>query len=241
MNRPNLNEIHIWLASLTKPAINPDAACQVLSHQERKKATCFVRSLDSEKYITRQHALRTLLSYYTGKQAGEIQISHTDFGKPELSHTAGQSALFFNVSYSDALCVMAFGRAGKLGVDVELIRSFPDMDAMTDLCLTRLEKKAYFALHGFRRKTSFFKYWTRKEALVKGIGTGLSYPVNQIHTALTATQRIELGSNRDIPEGPSSWFLYELHLPDTFEGTLASETPLDSIRYFQWNPTLFNN
>jgi 4'-phosphopantetheinyl transferase len=66
----------------------------------------------------------------------------------------------------------------ELGIDVERIRPLPDALAIAEQLFADGEILALRAVPEEARSERFFRYWTRKEAVVKSFGRGLSHPLD---------------------------------------------------------------
>ena len=86
----------------------------------------------------------------------------------------------FNVSHTDDLAVCAISSA-RVGVDTEKIRALPDRDRF----ITRyFSKNEIDYIEGSNDKDeAFFRVWTRKEALLKLSGDGLTKDLRTLDTA----------------------------------------------------------
>jgi hypothetical protein len=126
--------------------------------------------------------------------------------------------LSFNVAHSDGLALMAFTRAGDLGVDVELIRDVPEWE---QLAATWFSPHDVARLAGTRpelRRTEFFRLWTRTEAALKATGEGLGA----------------------LPCPMPNVEVFSLHLKPGFAAALASSYPGEcaTLHLWQHNPRL---
>jgi len=99
------------------------------------------------------------------------QLEYTESGKPFIRGEAG-----FNISHSGDLVVLALVDNGSAGIDVEKIRPMPLDDFLRDLPeISELGECATV-----ERLSMFYACWTRKEAVLKGIGSGLQIPLEQV-------------------------------------------------------------
>lgn len=75
----------------------------------------------------------------------------------------------FNISHCDDLVAVALGERSRIGLDVEDIHTIDIEDFRS--CFTPHEWEDILASKN--RYQRFFYYWTRKEAVLKAIGSGL--------------------------------------------------------------------
>jgi 4'-phosphopantetheinyl transferase len=111
--------------------------------------------------------LRLLLSQLLNTPPLTLEITVNPEGKPEL---LGHD-LCFNVSHTDSHAVLAFSRV-PVGVDLEVVRNMPSADQLVQRFFEPDEQADYFALPVEQRLRGFFRGWTCKEAVLKGIGCG---------------------------------------------------------------------
>jgi 4'-phosphopantetheinyl transferase len=140
----------------------------VLDADERQRAERFNFDRDRMRFRRRRAHLRHVLAGYTGRDPAELRFSRNRFGKPSLV----ASPMSFSSSSSGSLAMIAVG-TGALGLDVEMIRpARADRDVARRLFAA---EEAAAVLDG--DAGDFFRCWTRKEAYVKSIGCGLSFPL----------------------------------------------------------------
>ena len=87
---------------------------------------------------------------------------------------AGRSALQFNVSHSAGLGLIAVGADRALGVDVEKVRPITEAERIVASYFTPAELAAFGAIADGAKAVAFLRGWTRKEAILKGLGIGLA-------------------------------------------------------------------
>jgi phosphopantetheinyl transferase len=91
---------------------------KTLSSDEKVKAASFHFVKDSKNYIINRGILRFLLCEKTGGNSAGVQINMGINNKPFVDNTD----IFFNVSHTKTLCVIALSDNCNLGVDIEMIR-----------------------------------------------------------------------------------------------------------------------
>jgi 4'-phosphopantetheinyl transferase len=140
----------------------------VLAFDERERADRFVFDRDRVRFRHRRAQLRLLLARYTGVEPGDVTFHRNEYGKPAV---AG-SSLHFSSSSSQDAALFAVG-IHELGVDVEVIRPSGDDPEVARRMFAEEEAAAVLAGDA----ADFFRCWTRKEAYVKAVGHGLSFPL----------------------------------------------------------------
>ena len=85
----------------------------------------------------------------------------------------GAAPTFFNAAHSEGLALYAFTHVGEVGIDIELIRDLPDWEQVAGAAFSPHELALLRACPAERRRDEFFRAWTRQEAVLKALGTGL--------------------------------------------------------------------
>jgi 4'-phosphopantetheinyl transferase len=137
----------------------------------------------------------------------EIEIVTGDHGKPKL----GSFDLRFSVSRSAGYALYATSWKGDIGVDVEMIRPMPDMEGIATRFFSRTEQLTLASLPPAERLTGFFQCWTRKEAFVKGVGTGLGFP----------SSTVDIWADGAQPGLVSGWSVYQVDVAPEFAAAVA--------------------
>lgn len=121
--------------------------------------------------------VHALLGECLGRQGIEYRgESQLGFGEHEKPYLMEFPDVHFNLSHARAICACLVS-GFECGVDCENVR--PYRPRVTERCYTDTEKQAVEALSGTERDLMFFRLWTLKEAYVKAIGIGISYPMNE--------------------------------------------------------------
>jgi 4'-phosphopantetheinyl transferase len=84
------------------------------------------------------------------------------------------------MSHCDELALYAFSRGRELGIDLEAIRPVGEADAIVERFFAPGERRDYGLLTSGERTLGFLRIWTRKEALAKGLGSGLGAPLESL-------------------------------------------------------------
>ncbi len=126
-------------------------------------------------FLASHAARRLLLGAWLGSPAEDLLFETGRYGKPRLAGGEGRRHRF-NVSHSDERFLIAIGRQGRLGLDIEMIDRAVDYLGIGRSVFTGDEQLALGAARGEARRDLFFRLWTRKEALMKASGEGFQRP-----------------------------------------------------------------
>ncbi|OKI01368.1 4-phosphopantetheinyl transferase [Streptomyces sp. CB02923] len=169
-------EVSLWLVRTVPDAGLNDTA--VLDAAERKRTAAFVRPVDRDTYATSHGALRHLLGAYLDRDPAEIRFVREPcpccdkpHGRPALAG-AGTPPLHFSLSHTGDMALIGFART-PVGVDIEKPAS-PRTVAEVSGMLHPRERATLDALPEAGRPAAFARCWTRKEAYLKGTGSGLA-------------------------------------------------------------------
>lgn len=168
------DEVCVWWASLDQVARDGDRLERHLSADEQEKARRFAFERDRRRYIAGRAALRMILGHYLAIKPVEVSFRYGRYGKPLLDGTD----ISFNMSKSAGCAVYAVTRNRQIGVDVELLREIAGMEEIAKQFFSKPEYELLCCRPESIRHKTFFECWTRKEALVKSVGAGLTIPLH---------------------------------------------------------------
>jgi 4'-phosphopantetheinyl transferase len=209
-------EVHLWWASLALPPEVVSKLDSTLSAEERERARRFRREIDRVHFAAGRGLLRRLLACYLETDPGELAFVRDTAGKPRLSHPAGTS-IRFNLSHSAGVVVFAVARAREVGVDIEHIcHGFP-YEGVARRVFSSSEQLTLAEIPENRRLGAFFQLWTRREAYLKGIGSGW--------VGSSPDQEVPFLSESIRPGRPAygQWSIARFHLDAEYAATVAVE------------------
>jgi 4'-phosphopantetheinyl transferase len=212
-------EIHVWSASLDRPASDYLQFAEMLSDDERQRLKTFYFDRDQRYFIARRGLLRTILGHYLNAEPRRLSFEYEARGKPKLSGVATCHALHFNVTHSGGLALFAVGRESPLGVDVEHLRPLSEMDQIASRFFSTGENTILSAAKPEQKLETFFNIWTSKEAYLKATGEGISDALAQVE-----------GFQKPL----SPWFLHPLSPARGFSGTLATKGNGTKLTCWRW-------
>jgi 4'-phosphopantetheinyl transferase len=217
------DEIHVWVVEIAAPDAEVARQAEILAPAERVNAARFRSEVDRDSFVQRRAALRVLLGGYLGAAPRDVTFAVNAFGKPSVAAPHASAGLSFNSSHSGTVAVIAVARAGRLGIDVEQLRLLPDADGMAARFFTAGEAAALAALQPHDRVAGFFNAWTRKEAVTKAVGGGLSIPLDSFEVSLRPREPAEI-LRWNIPgEAAHGWRIHHIEPAAGYVGALVTD------------------
>jgi 4'-phosphopantetheinyl transferase len=167
------DRLSLWWVRLDGPSSVLRELTESLSAEERGRADRLERELERDRFLAARGWLRRLLARELGCAPAEVTIVADEGGKPRVA----DAPLRFSAARSEGLALYATSWHTEVGVDVEAIRTPVDVEGIAARFFSPGERRALEMLPAERRVTAAFHCWTRKEAFVKGIGAGVSFPL----------------------------------------------------------------
>jgi 4'-phosphopantetheinyl transferase len=189
-----------------------------LTPTEQLAATDFYFERDRRRYIAGRAGLRQALASVLDIQPHAVEFCYGKFGKPELAKR-GANWLHFNFSHSGDWALLALAAGRPVGVDIERVRSVPDMLTLVARFFSSAESHILRNSSPVERPTIFFRLWTCKEAFLKATGAGLQQPLNTITVEFADNYRT--GWFRDSNQQILPYSLTILNLPIGYEGVVV--------------------
>lgn len=204
------DEVHIWLVEVDNLLEKFGIFHKYLSIDEKKRANRFCFEKDQKNYIITHGALRALISSYLEIHPKKLKFTHGKYGKPEVADNLSGKKLYFNMSHSNGIALCVFARDRQVGIDIEYIRDIPEMEQIVERFFSKSEKYVFRSLPENRKKEAFFNCWTRKEASLKAIGDGLSYPLDMFDVSVDPGEPTELLRIRGDAREAGRWSIQDL-------------------------------
>ncbi|CAM5353951.1 4'-phosphopantetheinyl transferase family protein [Streptomyces abikoensis] len=184
---------------------------RILDPAERERAAAFVRDLHRDRYVASHIGLRLLLGAYLAADPAAVVLVREPCpgcGGPHGRPAAAGAPLHFNLSHAGDLALFAFADT-PVGADVEQIQPPEVVDEVARV-LHRGETAELAALPAERRPEAFARCWTRKEAYLKGTGTGLS-----------ENPSVTYVGTGPAPASPEGWTLTDVAAPQGYAAAVA--------------------
>ena len=206
----------------------------LLDPQERQRADRFRFDQHRDAFIAARGILRTVLGEYTGRDPASLRFTYSQHGKPSLPG----NPIHFNVSHSGELAVYALCEQLEVGVDVERVRHLNDLEPVARRFFDPAEFAELMAVPEEDRPRAFFNCWTRKEAFIKALGSGLSYPLNHFQVTLAPSTPARFVHIEGQPAETLRWSLHDIPVDHGYVAALAVQHPECRLNVQTFGPAL---
>jgi 4'-phosphopantetheinyl transferase len=202
------SELHVWAIPLDVPEGEIIRSACVLSADERARAEQFYFDIHRRRYTAGRAALRAILAAYTRKRAADVRFVYGPYGKPRLAPPDDGVRFNFSNFEGHAVCVVALDT--EVGIDLEVVRELSDYEMIARHFFSPGETEALLALPPALRGEAFVSCWTRKEAFLKALGSGLALALDSFEVTLRPGEPPRLLSVKGRPERAAEWSLISL-------------------------------
>lgn len=229
-------DVHLWLLSLDQPAWPAQAIADCLDRQEMERAARFHFDEHRRRFIAGRGQLRLLLAGYLEVAPRDVRFRYGEQGKPFLDPChdgpGGRARLHFNLSHSESAALLGVTGDAEIGVDIEAVRAMLDAGDVARDNFSPPEVGVWERLTEEVRQDGFFACWSRKEAVVKAMGGGLSIPLDSFQVTLDPDAPARLLSIDGEPAAPQRWTLWGERVMPGYWGAVAAKAPALEIRRF---------
>jgi 4'-phosphopantetheinyl transferase len=219
---PSPEGIELWIVEGPGTELERSALYEMLSVDERARASGFKVEEARGSFIVSRGFLRTILGDALASEAKAIRFGEGEHGKPFLAGAHAGSGTEFNISHSGDFFLYAVSRGRTVGVDIERKRDGLAVEAIAQRYFAPDEARSLLEQAPEQQLSSFYRCWTRKEAYLKAKGTGLT----------TKLQAFEVTFLPDVPpallhtevdgEDPADWQVFDVPVPDGYVAALVT-------------------
>jgi 4'-phosphopantetheinyl transferase len=197
-----------------------------LQPDEYSRGQRYLRSDDRHRFMYTRALLRMLIGHYCQLAPASVPLHTTQYGKPTLLPELGKHV---NVTHAGNWSVLAIGPSA-VGVDLENAATGLEFQDIASLSFSQQEQ--YFLREADDPRAVFFQLWTRKEALIKATGRGISdaladIPVLDGHHTVSD---VFLGE-------PGPWLVTSFNVATDYPAALAHRPTASPIRFYTLTPS----
>ncbi|MFF8386053.1 4'-phosphopantetheinyl transferase family protein [Streptomyces kanasensis] len=220
-----VDTVDVWTLWIPDHAAAAAARAGILDAGETRRAAGFQDPAARTRFVTSHVGLRVLLGDRLGTAPQDVVLVRERCGMPgcEEPHgrpaVAGHPGVHFSLSHAGDVALYALA-ASPVGVDVESRELVGDGLERLARRLHPDERRALDALPPAARRDALLGCWVRKEAFLKGIGTGLPGGVGAHHVGLAAALAPPWA-----PPGPDGWALLDVPAPAGCQAAVALRRP----------------
>lgn len=221
-------EVHVWRVSVKQPAERIQLLESYLSKDELQRAGRFRFAEDRRVYVVTRGYLRELLGNYLALMPRNLRFTYAANGKPALP----AAAVKFNVAHAGEWALIALTTKEEIGVDLEPVDTTFAKAPLVGRFFSRHEVPGLTGLPEAEGHRAFFRAWTRKEALIKARGDGLSLPLDQFGVSFLAGDPVRVLHTDWDPEEESRWQLHSFTVASDVFGAVAWVGHQKRLRFF---------
>jgi 4'-phosphopantetheinyl transferase len=197
-----------------------DGAIDLLDGDERDRAARFMFDQDRRRFIASHAGARLVLANCLGRAAESLRFSVGPFGKPRLIDPPQD--VRFSLSHAGDRALLAIALGQEIGVDLEAHRAIEVVEVAQRFFGPR-EIEALETLPKPERSSAFFRCWTRKEAFIKALGRGLSFPLDGFEVSVQDDASSQLlRACIAVPDALRRWRIVALDAEPGYAAALAA-------------------
>ena len=166
-----------------------------VSEQRRTQALQYKHAFGQYACLKSYLMLQDLLREHYGIE-GNLLFTYNEYGKPELDLRAANEAgctpkPYFSISHCKQAIAVAVADT-PIGIDIETLRH--PSESLIEKTMNEQEQEQIAAADSMDEM--FTALWTRKEAVLKYLGTGI---VDDLHNVLSNTNNFSISTFRASP------------------------------------------
>jgi len=219
------NHVHIWQARLDINSDQTGKLLETLSPDEVERASRFRFEKDKGNFIAARGILRNILGAYLEIKPRVIQFEYGGNGKPAIA-TNSKSGIQFNVAHSGMIALYAVTLDRDIGIDIEFIRHDIDVIEIAQKFFSKTETSSLEKIDREGLQDLFYRYWTRKEALLKALGQGISFPMEKVDVSLINGSELTLVTLPGCENESPRFYAQDLAPAHNYAAAVAIGMPL---------------
>lgn len=222
------NTVYLWtIDQRTVSAAQLQAMRQTLNEAERAKVARFRFEPLQKTAVISRGTVRIILGDLLAIPPETIQFITNAHGKPALTPPAD---LHFNVAHSGDFVLVAVAKTA-VGVDIEQIKPAVEYGMIARRYFSEWETAVFQTIPAAEQPQAFYNCWTRKEAYLKAIGTGLTTKLDSFDVEFRADREPKLLETRHAPQNVEKWRLMAVETAVNYATALAVDNSINEIAY----------
>jgi 4'-phosphopantetheinyl transferase len=215
--------IDVWRINISANLSKLDYFTSLLNTAEIIRGDKYYQTKDKNRFIISRGALRHILGLYFQQSPATITFSLSINKKPFVEN---QSGLQFNISHSGDWIIIAIANT-NIGADVEFInQNFSYIDVLED----NFNIDEIKQIRGNIPVETFFKFWTRKECILKTTGKGLDENLKLI----PAADGMHFADSLII-DSITNLFISTFKLTETYVASVGNNASISNLNFWDIN------
>ena len=226
-------EIHLWCAWLDVPQAVENMLA-TLSADERQRAARFATELLRNRFVVGRGMLRTILAKYLAVEPRELAFQYSDYGKPARRPgiCAACTSTFRTVlGWACWRWLIARWEPTWNAFD----RS-PTCPSWLSDALPRRRRHGGGNCRWRRSPRPSSCAWTRKEAWLKAVGSGFSFPLEEVGVTFAPGEPARVLLVRGAAAEAAGWWLDSCEPAPGHVAAAAVHGMLASVSRWRWAP-----
>jgi 4'-phosphopantetheinyl transferase len=217
------NKIQVWKIVFSDFYPQIDKLITFLSPEEQQKASAFIKLQSRYNFIITRAALHILLCNSLKNKKNKLK--YNKYGKPSIDKEP--TPLHFNISHAENLALVAFSDY-EIGIDVEFMRDNVNFVELAKRFFSQEEYTAVISQSPTMQREVFFNIWSKKEAIIKAIGRGLSHPLNSFTVDWSKNEQL-------IAINDYNYLLQTLPIEAGYQAAVASDPRAKDVILHEFN------
>ena len=208
--RLSSQDVHVWFLDPGQVSREESEACfgQLLCAEEQDRCLRFVFDRDRHTYLVARSLLRKVLSRYRPVPPQTWRFVVNDYGKPRIDAPPKGGEIQFNVTHTRGLVALAVAHQRAVGVDAEHVERSVQWRPLVRDVLADQEADYLASVPEAEQRRVFFRFWTLKEAYIKGCGKGLSIPLKSFWFKIDASRPPQIRYAEPLQSGREHWLFF---------------------------------
>lgn len=209
--------VSVWLWDNAKFSNRADELASVLSEEEIARRDRQFSPKKGLHWAISRARVRHKLAEVTGRPAAHLEFEEDTFGHLTLK----QADLSFSVSHDGSWTALAVCETARVGIDIESIK--PLSREEMEWPLSPRERSDLAEVGDEHLLQAFFRYWTLKEAFIKALGLGVSFPLEDFDMSPFGEEPALLRVAHDA-DAPEEWYFETSDIRPNLRFALAVKT-----------------
>lgn len=133
-----------------------------------------------------------------------------------------------------------FSYSYRAGIDIEFIKNIPKIESLFSSIASVQEMLIFEKQNEIDKIYFFYKTWTIKEAFLKALGVGLTYPLSDVETTIIPKERFKVLKFDANKEPLTGWTFMPIKFIPDYLGTVAVEKKNEKINFHTFSSLFFS-